>query len=96
MSAKIDKIVLKIGKQSIELSPEEAKELASILHELYGKKHAGFFPIPYPIPQPYPSPIPAPVWPRPWKYYEWKPGWTTDSTDGTVPTGTLTFTNTSP
>ena len=69
MSAKIEKIVLKLGAKKIELSPEEAKELKSILEELFGKDKVQY------VPQPYP------VYPSPWRYHSWgTPTWDTFGT----------------
>ena len=50
MSAKIQKIILKIGKKEIELSMEEAKELKKILGDIFQEKE--FIPIPFPQPHP--------------------------------------------
>lgn len=38
MTAKVSKIVIKIGEKEVELTPAEAKELAKILDEMYGEK----------------------------------------------------------
>jgi hypothetical protein len=48
----IKEIVIKIGDKDIELTPDEARELKTILDELFDKKGMvipTFVPIPYPV-----------------------------------------------
>ena len=59
----ISKIVIKIGKKEIELSPEEAKELQNVLQETLGKNNTVYIPKPYPVyPNPNPYPYHIPYW----------------------------------
>ncbi len=50
MKCKIAKIVLKLGDKTIELSPEEARELRNALSDLIGEKQVWPW---YPYPTPY-------------------------------------------
>jgi len=83
MTTKIDKIVLKIGKNVVELSPDEAKELKDMLNELYGGEQVKYIPSPYTI-------YPRWIYSDPWEYTRWTPPIITwGNTDGASTGGTI-------
>lgn len=50
MEAEIKKIVLKVDKKEIELTPKQAKKLHELLDEMYGTTlRREYTPIPYPV-----------------------------------------------
>lgn len=59
----VTKIVLKIGKKEIELTPEQAQELHAVLKELLDKNSYPIY-----IPQPYPVIVEKPPY-RTWITY---------------------------
>ena len=71
MKPTIEKIVLKIGGKTIELSPEEARELMDVLNEtLTGVKHTF-------VTMPYTSPAISPGRPDPYDHWTYS-----EDTDG--------------
>ena len=70
---KIELIKISVRGKEFELTPDEVKELKSILNEL--------FPEPAPAIQPQPIIIKERVYEKPWKY--WNPVWVGDKTSYT-------------
>ncbi|MEM0966586.1 MAG: hypothetical protein AAGJ81_10605 [Verrucomicrobiota bacterium] len=65
----IEKIKLTLAGQEVELTMEHAKELKSVLENLFPSQKVET--IPFPVPQPYPVPAAPPIiierWPEtPW------------------------------
>ena len=73
--AKITNIELGVGGKKINLSMEEAKELKTILNELFANSDT-------PMPTPYPAPYYIPdrrYRPACWEYRPWEVTWTSES-----------------
>lgn len=72
MSASISKIVVEVGGKKVELTLDEAKELGSILGEMFGLNlhYAPSFPIVYPVP----------IWVQPNRYPYYTITWDGDNT----------------
>lgn len=62
MSIEVEKIVLKIGRKTIELSVEEAIELREVLGDVVGKTRTEKEYIPYYPPYVTPGPLPYRYW----------------------------------
>ena len=57
MDVKIKKIEIQIGKETIKLSVEQAKELKCVLNEIYAETYTYYVDRPYPV-----YPTTAPYW----------------------------------
>jgi len=97
---KIDRIRITVGEKTIDLTPDELKELREVLDAIFGEKTV-YLPgqpivIERPISPPWPMPRPWPTpnsWPRPWPYKRWK-GATWESTHPRKEYQTLCLSNT--
>lgn len=76
---KVEKIVVKMKDQELELTPDEARELKQILADLLGDNNQPIY-----VPQPYP------VYPTRWRW--WEPYWGT-TTSGSGITYTVSSAN---
>jgi hypothetical protein len=74
-TVKVDKIQITIGKKTIELSPDELKELRDVLDATFPKETTRWLPS-------QPITIPYPVYPQTFRY--WEPRWTSTGDGGTV------------
>ena len=77
-NVKVSNISIKIGKNKITLTLDEAKELKELLNETFGDKETVYIPQPYPI------------YERPWRWEYWDvyytplQHWTYDNTSDNV------------
>lgn len=59
MTVEIAKVTINLGDKTLELTPDEAKELKHILSELFGSERVVNVPQPYPV---YVRPYPYGYW----------------------------------
>lgn len=82
---KVEKVIITIAGKTLELTPDQAKELRDILADMFGTPKDSIEDwkrlledmkpavVPMPDPMPYPLLVPTDPWsyhPRPWRYWE--------------------------